>query len=38
MTIDVTYFGYGLGPVMLGWLAGCAVGLLASAVRRGAGI
>ena len=35
MMIDVTYFGYGVGLVMVGWLAGAVVGLVKRALTGG---
>ena len=35
MVIDPTYFGYGVGLVMVGWLAGGAVGLIIKAFDVG---
>lgn len=33
--IDVIYFGYGVGTVMIGWIAGCVVGLVRNALYSG---
>ncbi len=33
MTLDVTWFGYGAGLVMVGWFAGMVVSIVLSAIR-----
>lgn len=33
MTLDITWFGYGAGLVMVGWFAGMVVNVLFSALR-----
>lgn len=33
MILDVTYFGYGVGLVMVGWVSGLAVGVVFRVVR-----
>lgn len=32
--LDVTYFGYGVGLVLVGWIAGMFVGLIFSVFRK----
>jgi hypothetical protein len=32
MIIDTAYFGYGVGLVLVGWVAGCVVGLIRNAL------
>lgn len=34
MTFYVTYFGYGLGLVVVGWLSGVVVGFAISLIER----
>lgn len=34
MTFDITFFGYGSGLVLLGWLTGLAVGFIFSLFRK----
>lgn len=38
MTIDVVYFGYGAGVVLLGWVCGGGVRALLSAIGMARGI
>ena len=35
MIIDITYFGYGVGLVMVGWLVGAVVGLIKRVLTGG---
>lgn len=35
MIIDAQYYGYGVGLVMVGWVAGCVVGLIRNALSQG---
>jgi hypothetical protein len=34
MTINLTAFGYGLGLIMIGWIAGLVVSYVFSIIRR----
>lgn len=33
MILDITFYGYGVGLVMVGWIAGLAVGVVFRIVR-----
>jgi hypothetical protein len=33
MILDITFFGYGVGLVMLGWISGMIVSIVCSIVR-----
>lgn len=34
MIFDLTYFGYGVGLVMFGWVLGFVVGIVISAISK----
>ena len=37
MTIDMIYFGSGIGVVMIGWIAGIVVSVVFSVIRKVSG-
>lgn len=36
--LDITFFGYGVGLVLVGWIAGICVGLIFSVFRKVTGV